>query len=112
MNDKKHIDRLFQEKLKDFQASPSDAVWENISSKLHHHEKEKKIIPLWLRLSAIAAALLLLVAVGSIVLGGDETPAGNTIVDTEDSIDNSPNAQENQNVVDQDSQLDLSKDLN
>ena len=27
MNDKKHIDRLFQERFKDFEAVPSDAVW-------------------------------------------------------------------------------------
>jgi len=60
MNDKKHIDRLFQEKLKDFEATPSHAVWENISAELQAEEKDRKVIPLWLKLSAIAAVLLLL----------------------------------------------------
>ena len=32
MSDKKHIDRLFQEGFKDFEATPSDAVWENIEA--------------------------------------------------------------------------------
>ena len=34
MSDKKHIDRIFQEGFKDFEAVPSDAVWKNIEAKL------------------------------------------------------------------------------
>ena len=34
MGDKKHIDRLFQERFKDFETAPNDAVWESIEAKL------------------------------------------------------------------------------
>ena len=83
MNDKKHIDRLFQEKLKDFEATPSNSVWENISTELQAEKKDRKIIPFWLKLSAIAAVLLLLFTVGSNVFNAsDKNPEQNTIVDT------------------------------
>jgi hypothetical protein len=83
MNDKKHIDRLFQEKLKDFEATPSNSVWENISAELQAEKKDRKIIPFWLKISAIAAVLLLLFTVGSNVFNtSDENPEQNTIVDT------------------------------
>jgi hypothetical protein len=83
MNDKKHIDRLFQEKLKDFEATPSNSVWENISAELQAEKKDRKIIPFWLKISAIAAVLLLLFTVGNNVFNAsDENPEQNTIVDT------------------------------
>jgi hypothetical protein len=83
MNDKKHIDRLFQEKLKDFEATPSNSVWENISAELQAEKKDRKIIPFWLKISAIAAVLLLLFTVGINVFNpSDENPEQNTIVDT------------------------------
>ncbi|MEZ4796913.1 MAG: hypothetical protein R2785_07065 [Flavobacteriaceae bacterium] len=88
MNDKKHIDRLFQEKLKDFEATPSHAVWENISAELKADKKDRKVIPLWLKISAIAAVLLLLFTVGSNVFNtSDENPEQNTIVDTNTNSD-------------------------
>jgi len=60
MSDKKHIDRLFREKLKDFEQSPDEVVWKNIKSKLHlENKKERKLIPFWFRLTAVAAVLLL-----------------------------------------------------
>ena len=39
MSDKKHIDRLFQEGFKDFEATPSDAVWKNIEANLNEKKK-------------------------------------------------------------------------
>ena len=92
MNDKKHIDRLFQEKLKDFEATQSHAVWENISAELQAEEKDRKVIPLWLKLSAIAAVLLLLFTVGSNVFNtSDKNPDQNTIVDTNTNSDTDSN---------------------
>jgi hypothetical protein len=38
MNDKKNIDRLFQETFKDFEVTPDAAVWERLEAQL----KEKK----------------------------------------------------------------------
>ena len=103
MNDKKHIDRLFQEKLKDFEASPSHAVWENISAELNADKKDRKVIPLWLKLSAIAAVLLLLFTIGNNVFNtSDENPDQNTIVDTNTNSDtdlNDTNPENKENNV-------------
>jgi len=67
MSDKKHIDRLFQEKFKDFEAQPSAKVWENIQSQLEQPTpKHKKTIPLWGKVASIAAILLLFISIGSI----------------------------------------------
>jgi len=56
MNDKKNIDRLFQEKFKDFEATPDPQVWRNIEAELK--EKKRRLIPFWLQLSGIAAAFI------------------------------------------------------
>tara|TARA_R110001632_G_scaffold176500_3_gene296242 strand:- start:861 stop:2387 length:1527 start_codon:yes stop_codon:yes gene_type:complete len=64
MKERKNLDRLFQEKFKDFEAHPSDQVWENIVL-AKAIKKDRKVVPLWLRLGGIAAALAILMAVGS-----------------------------------------------
>ena len=87
MSDKKHIDRLFQEKLKDFEANPSDAVWENIHSSLHDEKRKKRrIIPIWWKLGGAAAILLLMLAIGNTVFNNNENNDSiNTVVDTENN---------------------------
>ncbi|MDT0675322.1 hypothetical protein [Autumnicola musiva] len=58
MKERKNIDRLYQEKFKDFEASPREEVWQNISARLKKKEEKKPlIIPLWYKLGGIAAAL-------------------------------------------------------
>jgi len=59
MEESKHIDRLYQEKFKDFEASPRDAVWKNISSKLQEKKRKKRVIPFWYRMAGIAALFAL-----------------------------------------------------
>jgi hypothetical protein len=66
MGEKKHIDRLFQEKFKDFEVPPSDEVWNNIEAKLKEKKKKRRIIPIWWRYAGVAALLLLLITVGSL----------------------------------------------
>ena len=60
MKENKNIERLFQEKFKDFEVTPPDFVWENIQSKLHPEEKKRRIVPLWFKVGSIAASLTLL----------------------------------------------------
>jgi hypothetical protein len=61
MEEKKHIDRLYQEKFKDFEATPREAVWNNISSRLQEKERKRKsALPLWYRIAGVAAVLALL----------------------------------------------------
>lgn len=85
MSDKKHIDRLFQEGFKDFEATPSDAVWKNIESKLNEKKKKRRVIPIWWRYAGVAALLLLLLTVGGIYFNNIDKGATNQVVDTENT---------------------------
>ena len=67
MRNKKHIDRIFQEKLKDFEATPSPKVWKNIKNELDQEGRSKKLYPLWMRLAGIAALLLILFSIGNLL---------------------------------------------
>ena len=58
MSEKKNIDRLFQEKFKDFEANPPEYVWENIEAELKK-EKKRRVIPLWFKMGGVAAVLLI-----------------------------------------------------
>lgn len=59
MSEKNNIDRLFQEKFKDFEVMPSDKVWENIQSKMNTKEKKTSFLPFWLRFCSFAAVFLI-----------------------------------------------------
>ncbi|TBW27781.1 hypothetical protein [Gramella sp. KN1008] len=63
MKEKKNIDRIFQEKFKDFEREPREKVWDNITSKLDE-KKEKKafVIPLWMKLGGVAAVIAVILA--------------------------------------------------
>ena len=58
MKEKKNIDRLFQEQFRGFEETPDNQVWLNIEAELKK-DKKRKVIPLWLKCSGIAAAFLL-----------------------------------------------------
>lgn len=64
MKEQKNIDRLFQEKFKDFEAMPDDKVWAGIVDK---QQKKRAIIPLWLQLSGAAAILALIFIAGNFI---------------------------------------------
>lgn len=63
MIERKNIDRVFQENLKDFEIFPSKKVWNNLEIHLNNNHK-KKIIPLWQRLGGIAMIFTVLFAGG------------------------------------------------
>jgi len=63
MDEKKNIDRLFQEKFKDYEVSPDPSTWKNIEGRLTK-KKKRRILPLWLRIGGAAAILLLLISTG------------------------------------------------
>lgn len=58
MSEKKNIDRLFQEKFKDFEANPPEMVWDDIETELKKKQK-RRVIPLWFKMSGVAALLLI-----------------------------------------------------
>jgi hypothetical protein len=59
MSERKNIERLFQEKFKDFEETPSSKVWENIQSKLEKKENKRRVVPFWIKASGIAAIMVL-----------------------------------------------------
>ncbi|WP_298755315.1 hypothetical protein [uncultured Psychroserpens sp.] len=92
MSEKKNIDKLFKEQLKDFEVAPPEAVWENIEQELHKDKRKRRVIPIWWRLAGVAAALLLLFTVGNTLFNtnGDNT-IEQEVVDTDKSNTNSTN---------------------
>jgi hypothetical protein len=67
MSDKKNIDRLFQEKFKDFEAAPPEFIWENIREVLEE-KKKKRVVPLWFRLGGVAAVIAIATLLGNLYL--------------------------------------------
>lgn len=58
MKEKNNIDRLFQEQLRDFEATPNNQVWLNIAAELKK-DRKRKVVPIWFKYSGIAAAFFL-----------------------------------------------------
>ena len=88
MNDKKNIDRFFQERFKDFELPPNEQVWKNIQTELKKEKKERKVIPFWIKFPGIAAAFLLgLFALNSLLNNNLDTQNG--IVVSQEILKNS-----------------------
>ena len=90
MNERKNIDRLFQEKFKDFEVFPDANVWKNIEKQIKK-KKKRKIVPLWFRLGGAAAILLLLISSGFWYFNSSDNkqivPQEIIITDSEKNID-------------------------
>lgn len=67
MNNFKNIDRLFQEKLKDYEVNPPKRIWSGIENNLTELP-QKKVVPFWVKFISVAAVLLLFVSLGAIYL--------------------------------------------
>ncbi len=99
MSDKKNIDRLFQEKFKDFEVSPNDDVWEKIQARKNKDRKRIIFIPFWYRIAGVAAVIAIVLSVGSVFLTENSTK--DTIVSTEteeEQNDLKPLSSEEQNL--------------
>ncbi len=97
MSDKKNIDRLFQEKFKDFEVSPNDEVWKKIQARKNKDRKRVIFIPFWYRIAGVAAILAVILSVGSVFVTDDSTKE--TIVSTEEELnDIKPLSSEKQNL--------------
>jgi hypothetical protein len=86
MNEKKNIDRLFQEKFKDFEVAPNDTVWDRISESLPKKKKKRRVIALWWQIGGVAAVIALLLTLGiSMFNSNKDNTIVPTMVDTENS---------------------------
>ncbi len=68
MKEKKYIDRLYQEKFRDFEATPRERVWKSIEAKLQEKQKERTAIPFWYRYAGVAALFVFLFMLGDWLL--------------------------------------------
>ncbi|MEN8817200.1 MAG: hypothetical protein ABF274_10090 [Nonlabens sp.] len=82
MSEKKNIDRLFQERFKDFEVQPPSASWNAIEKQIDK-KKKPRVIPLWWTLGGVAAAIAILTT--SLYLGayGDVDNSEGTFVNSE-----------------------------
>jgi hypothetical protein len=78
MKTHKNLDRLFQEKMKDFEVSPPKNAWDNIEKGIYNSDR-KPLIPLWFKTACAAAILLLLTITG---VNYFNTPAAINEIDT------------------------------
>ena len=67
MKKNKNIDELFKERFKNFEATPSPAVWNKIQAKLKE-KNDRKVIPLWVKLGGVAALFALIFTIGNSLL--------------------------------------------
>lgn len=96
MKDRKNIDKLFNEGFKNFEATPSPRVWENIQTELNKEKRNRKPIPLWIKYGSVAALLALLLTVGNWVFNPIE-PIPNSIT-KEIIVDPVEKTQDNENI--------------
>ena len=96
MKEKKNIDNIFNEGFKNFEATPSPHVWENIQAELKKDKKERKVVPLWVKLSGVAALLALLLTVGNSLYNSSPTTAPSI---TNENIQHQEQLQENKSDV-------------
>ena len=61
MKQKKKIDDIYREGLKNAQVPPPPDSWDFISAHLPEEENKKKIFPLWLKFAGVAAVVALLI---------------------------------------------------
>ncbi|WP_298901047.1 hypothetical protein [uncultured Psychroserpens sp.] len=110
MSEKKNIDKLFKEQLKDFEVAPNDAVWENIERELHKDKRKRRVIPIWWKIAGVAAALLLLFTVGQKLFSPNDSAIEQEVVDTNKSSNDTSN-DTNDTGNTKSSDLNTSKDL-
>lgn len=83
MSERKNIDRIFQEKFKDFEVNPTEDLWGNIEARLED-KKRKRVIPFWWKISGVAVVLLIGIVMTKTVFNNDIVPV-NSVVNEEKS---------------------------
>ena len=85
---KENIDKLYQEKLKNFNEVPDERVWNAISNSLDKKKKSRPIIPIWWKLGGVAAIFVLLLYVFIPFENDQNTDQIITDVESSPSLDN------------------------
>ncbi|PZW44108.1 outer membrane protein with beta-barrel domain [Mesonia algae] len=86
MSNKKNIDRLYQEKFKDFEATPHKRVWKNIEQELKK-DKKRRVIPIfWYKTAGVAAAIALLIFLGDTLFEPEQVEIVNSSNPKEETL--------------------------
>lgn len=116
MKDKKKIDQLFKDGFKDFEATPSPRVWENIQTELNKEKRDRKPIPLWIKYGGIAALLAIMLTIGNFVFNPLKFPSSPVInekvVEVNDDFSGENNQKSNQTTESQIANEDVNKKIN
>lgn len=95
MKEQKNIERLFQEKFKDFEATPPQGSWDSIASRLNEKKKKRRVIPFWFQMSGVAASFVI---IGTLIWNFQSTENKiqlNNSDETVVGVDNKTNDNEN-----------------
>jgi hypothetical protein len=85
MKEKKHIDKLFKDRFKNFEVSPSPEVWGSIQTSMESRKKNRKIIPLFWKVGGVAALLALLFTISDSIY--KTTSPDSQVVTTNNTIE-------------------------
>lgn len=72
MNDKKNIDRLFQEKFKDFEVVPDEIIWEKIKARQKKDKRRLLLLPFWYKVAGVAALIALIFGISNTSFNNNE----------------------------------------
>ncbi len=113
MSDKKNIDRLFQEKFKNFEVTPDDAVWKKIQDRKNKDRKRVLILPFWYRIAGAAALVTVILSVGPFLLPEDNIEDSIVVTKNSENTDNlSTENQENTTAIPDDGLVNTPKNKN
>lgn len=93
MSDKKNIDRLYQEKFKEFEPTPPADMWSRIEKELPE-KKKRRVVPLWYY-GGIAAGLAILLSLFIFQQDGAPIKQSDQLVKTSDASEEQLIDQEN-----------------
>ena len=85
MKEQKNIDRLFQEKFKDFEEHPPALVWNQIEKRLPTNESKKRVIPIFWKIGGVAASLILVGFLYFLITNNQSSTPNIEVVKSDDS---------------------------
>lgn len=78
MADKKHIDKLFQDRLNELEQQPHDSNWDAIKARLQENKRKRPFL-IWWRAAGVAAVVAVIIGLG--IIGQQATISDHTDAD-------------------------------